>query len=526
MLSASFRPPKDKLGLINRQYQYHFKDVNLPRAQRDDPVIRVILKTMFDLQKEDLAFAAARFTVWTASDTAPLYPPRTVYGEPAVKRYLFKEWHEEFPMLVHISVVNTGPELKEHNIVVRWKGEWVQLRTWLRERPNREFLLLESRKRALRSQQLWWDVNGKCFPFMELPVELQEMILLEILGGEPHLGTQYRDDGTWTGPETVTLAIHKGEWDEDMPSPEKPNYTILNPKVLPKATREMALKAAWVGSYKHFLRTQRLQWVLEADFPHHQWDCLTKVELNFSISDYFHLFEVDIEPYPHHYNQDPSFGTHNIGTHSIGARLGRLPTLKCLRMAFYYHTPYSGLNKTPWSDFYMSDRFGAVCHSAAVNWVMIIALPHIKVIPKINLCGDVKTKDVKKWKRLLDSAYMQRDQTTLDIPGFDLKREMQVIAAHHISDKPQCMCVLPCYQTHNDYRRRDFLSHLPLDVDDECTPELLERCFRLLERDTRADRRKLRPFGPHRNLEELEAEQDRENTSKEDHEWKGWLGDD
>lgn len=93
-----FPPPEDKLDTIEREYRYEFLD---PPRQMDDQVIKFISKTIRQLRKKRMLFAAAN--IWPRNlDSTLLLWLNPVGG--ATKLCAFTQALQKFPLTAEIRI--------------------------------------------------------------------------------------------------------------------------------------------------------------------------------------------------------------------------------------------------------------------------------------------------------------------------------------------------------------------------------------------------------------------------------------
>jgi hypothetical protein len=148
----------------------------------------------------------------------------------------------------------------------------------------------------------WWDRNGKTFPIMELPPEVRMILFQHIMGSVIYPSAQ-----NVQGQQHVTLRLseveashcqvyepdflqHLGREENDHFTsfgPTPPNIKILElGGQIGEQIRQEALRAAWVGSRKHFSDPDIFSTVMTATPPPgRNW--LTRIELHMSFADYF-----------------------------------------------------------------------------------------------------------------------------------------------------------------------------------------------------------------------------------------------
>jgi hypothetical protein len=173
----------------------------------NDPLLKVIIRTVKKLAVEDIGVAAAKIQVYTT--TGPnLWPPNRANSTYPIKFYAFKPFYKREFLTVPVTLhhVDNGVGPRAECIAVGESKAWYPLKDWLMTLPNRTILFKDSGSRV-RAQRAWWNVNGKHFPLMKLPKELRLMIFEHALGGRritPNVTSspvEWTDSRVGMGPE-------------------------------------------------------------------------------------------------------------------------------------------------------------------------------------------------------------------------------------------------------------------------------------------------------------------------------------
>lgn len=291
---ALYPPPKEKLGKLERHYRYKLEDCRIPPPQ-SDPVMRLMIKTIREFNKEDMYFATMNIRVWNPIDGPPLWPLDLANARCPVKLYAFKEQDQEFPRTVPVAIDKRGSyHLTIDQILVQIQGEWKPLKAWLISLPARDAGI----NKRLGAQRMWWKLNGKIFPLMKLPWELRLLIFEHALGTKIFPQTKYseRNDHSmvtfgYGDPRVSTYGRSNSILITDTRpfSPTPPNYGILG---VSKQVRCEALQAGWEGSREYFARELTFTTVVSCQMPPVGYNWLSRIELDFELLDYLHLFGI------------------------------------------------------------------------------------------------------------------------------------------------------------------------------------------------------------------------------------------
>ncbi|KAF2243930.1 hypothetical protein BU26DRAFT_569821 [Trematosphaeria pertusa] len=471
-----YPPPVNKLRAWKGEYRYQLKGP--PR--QNDPVLRLIHRTIKEVSKEDMVVSAAGITVHNLSPGPPIWPLSLKNAQCPIKLYAVKQWFEEFPSVLPVSVIDRGSPfpLTVDKILVEVEGKWKPFKEWLSEFPDREWLL----HKPHAAQRKWWTKNGKAFPIMQLPKELREIILKYVLGGEIRPHVNHFGEGRrvilGTASSNNPYSGDISNWRHGSHERKKlkkliphPNYAIF---CVSKTIYEEAMYVGWgPDARKHFINPEYLKNVLLCPTPPAQPNWLTKLKLEFSIQGYFSLLGVEIFP------------TMWIDeSKSLMHLIKGIKTLVDLDLQFNNpYENYSKADRNPWLNlsYNMGPQFGnqydgtrrVPCHKIIADWILTFLFPHIKYIPRIRLTGCIKTCVLKKWDYILLREYIERkwDYRT---HGYDWGREMELIMSLPQSAlPPQCFCPLSCDARELEYRQDVWLS-MPdsFDRDDEYTSDM------------------------------------------------------
>jgi hypothetical protein len=166
-----FPPPNDKWPMVKGEYVYKMEGVP---SSKKDAFMGVTIRTIHEINKEDMWFAGQNFRVMMMTTSPPLWP--IVAGNAITKLYVIKACREEFPSALHVKLVRGCRYLNADTILVRKKNdrdwEWKPLEKFLLD-----FLELEGQSLDAESaQRTWWKLNGQHFLLMKLPAKLCQEI--------------------------------------------------------------------------------------------------------------------------------------------------------------------------------------------------------------------------------------------------------------------------------------------------------------------------------------------------------------
>ncbi|KAF2874508.1 hypothetical protein BDV95DRAFT_487903 [Massariosphaeria phaeospora] len=401
-----YPPPEDKLECCKGQYKYEL--IGPPKQK--DPVLRLIRQTIGDLGKVDMRVSGAGYRVQNLASGPPIWPLSSKNVGFPVKLYAFWELGDEFPFVLPVSIVDRGSPLPltAERVLVKIRGEWTSLKTWLAEHLGEWYQYPIG---ALFCQQKWWKKNGKVFPLMQLPTELRLLIFRHILGydirptafgNDVTLGSKY-----WNNPWSVRRSQDDSyiTYLQALALVPEPDYTIFR---VSKQVRDEAFRAGWEGTRKCFVDLECFLEVLSAPNAPSSFNWISKIQLDFTQFEYFDFLGVEIDPF-----MRIDF------TKSNGHVLQQLTTLVQLELNF--RSPYDHRDgEDPWSRVHseVRDRVPTTaaqramrrypCHKTITNWILTFFFPFIKHIPNVYLTGAIKSVTKGKWDRIFACEFREQ----------------------------------------------------------------------------------------------------------------------
>jgi hypothetical protein len=408
-------PPTDQqLQCLASEYRYRLESP----VKQDDPVLRFIRSAILKLEKEHMKVAASGFTIQPLTWSPPIWPLALWNAQHPTKLYAIKVRCEEFPSSILVSIEHRG---SMHGLTM----DRVMIQPGIDENcmPLKDFILQNANTRLsdIRAQQLWWKKMDKSFRILDLPAELREYVLLEVLGGQirPHVAPVYGNNDT-----TVVLGSkHSNPVYERMTYYERwcysegylngllyPNYAIFS---VSKQIREEALSVGWQGTEKYFYCPHRFQDVLSCTQVPLAEKWLSKVTLVLDIVKLFELFGLaatDTGPSP--FTQIPHVAADLLATNT---------QIEVLSIDF--PNPHVS-NQSPWYSF--DGRFG--CYMDFIDWILIAAFPYIKHIPTIELRGAIKSATKRAWDTIFRLEYKNsKSSNPGNAHGFDYATAMHTL---------------------------------------------------------------------------------------------------
>lgn len=363
--------------------------------------------------KGNMLFAASKVRLITM-DTAPVLTPS---APGAIKLYVFKQWGEEFPFATEVTVRKGSRLLTDNTIMIRYKvkswhwhkHQWMTFKTFLDNSAIPDHMTTTDWYHGSTSdcdckfQQIWWSNTGQYFRMDKLRSEICRKIYRDALGQNtyPHVSNNIVGIGYIpTDPHRHCVRNEPEGLDEEdvVPRSNRPNYALLH--VLNHRLQTEALQEIWEAGYKYFVEPGFLSQALQPKVIQPNFNWLNRVQLNFTISDWFRFFGVKIH-----------LEVHIVHEHDMGPLLGGLVNRGLEHLELYFRDPYrinvisdyedeytvSPLRRrdrgsNPWEAFYQMKHeegwfrndinYSAMerhpCQKTVVEWILTFALHHVK----------------------------------------------------------------------------------------------------------------------------------------------------
>ncbi|KAF2866943.1 hypothetical protein BDV95DRAFT_503826 [Massariosphaeria phaeospora] len=435
-------------GAREDEYTYKF---NYP-PQEKDLVIRTINRAIKELNRASCDFANAGIKVISTLETPPIWPQDPCSPSSSVKFYTFSQKGQEFPLTLPVTVAPLFGPLSCDTIYVRIHRKWKPLKEWLLS------IALPHNYSPEVAMRRCWDRSGMVFPLMELPPELRNIIYEYALGPEVYplsrlsrmtRNDSFTDDEARRGAEIVFgIGYSDLGMSRHYPYPHDigcesrskvapPNLALLQ---VSRAVSCEALKAGWEGTRKCFIEPTMFTEVVGSRVgPASQFNCLSRIELNFTHSAWFGFFGVSVSP-----EIEMSEGR------SCGPFLMDLKTLKELHMRF--RSPNDGYSGCPWagrsSGSYNNSVVDNACQRTIVDMIMTFAFPFVKQIPHVGVTGFVKTTAKMHWEHVLRQDYTGKEH------GHDNDAALEAILKTPATLlPPPCDCPQSCVASNRDRYR-------------------------------------------------------------------------
>lgn len=156
---------------------------------------------------------------------------------------------------------------------------------------------------------------------------------------------------------------------------------------------EEALLVVWDSSLKCFNHEQMFLTVADSAVdPMSQFNCLGKIQLNFTLKSWYCFFG---------FKADPRISIDESASSGIYISETGLPNLRHLEMRF--RSPQDGSDGSPWSRPWEGNGALDCCQVDAVDMACPFSFPFVSWIPAVRVAGFVKTASKKKWESIFDS---------------------------------------------------------------------------------------------------------------------------
>ncbi|KAF1965680.1 hypothetical protein BU23DRAFT_604019 [Bimuria novae-zelandiae CBS 107.79] len=341
-------------------------------------------------------------------------------------------------------------EVKVENMEV-WDVEdtkiWMPLVAWMRKQfewhDEYVWKMRGGPQLQLENQIMWWKNNGKSFRIMDLPLEMRELIYLQILGGGIVLpkvdGNRVTmDNGLTIGPKDRTGFKR----DPDIAPPYLPFLQVR------RQIYEEAKKTIWTAATKRFHATSDLNG-FSIPIIHHYGhpQALNRIQLEFSAALYFQLVGIR-----------PRFGA-PFGNFVADPRALTFAQLKALEtvqhLDFRFISPKHPKAADPWDTLYRAwaDTTVHSCQKEWIDWFFTFALEQLcgwntnaNTKLKITMSGCIKDFTRTKWARNFKIVASTGLETTRILREVEVAK--QEILRTRVEDLPiKCNCTLPCSAT-------------------------------------------------------------------------------
>jgi hypothetical protein len=298
------------------------------------------------------------------------------------------------------------PGTIEDNLHLKIGTQWILLKDWLlTSHKPAEYL---SGEKGYRAQRKWWKLSGRHFRLADLPTEMRMKIFEFALGPRIYPLTTRHDTEARLGtgflnwhecsrikqrhPSKLYRAL---EHRVTGCSAYEPNIALLS---INKQTYREALQAGWENTRKCFFSPCHFTSVLRVNNkPHYNW--LNHLILDITMKGWFDFFGVNLRP-NFHINNDESSGR-------LLSTLDKLTTLQ-----LWFRSPDDGADYYPhgMGDYNHGERSSfTCCQRTMVDWIMTLAWPFVKALPKVRLGGILKKDTKDKWNGLLALPARDKD---------------------------------------------------------------------------------------------------------------------
>ncbi|KAF2642601.1 hypothetical protein P280DRAFT_269137 [Massarina eburnea CBS 473.64] len=403
--------PVDRTYIEDRDDIYRYQWQSPP--WQTDPVIRLIIQVIRELNQENCLFAAVGVNVWNTDLSPPIWPPNPFMFSHCQKLYTFTQEKQEFPLTVRITIIPACGPLFVESIYVQQPCSkvWMPLKNWLLTIPD-----IEAFNHPLTPFELtrrYWRRNGRAFRLMDLPAEIRNIIFEYALGPEIHplsnVNLLQEEDITARQNARIVFGIGRRNrmMRESMPPPDdvylhlsdfrgniaRPSLALLQTS---KQVCLEVLEVGWEATTKYFMDLQVFANVADSRIgPAVQYNCLRKIQLDFTHAGWLKFFGARINsgiPVSFAMNESESKG------HYLG--ISKLPKLSRLEMRFYRPVEH---RDDQWDDQWHGDSGHELlshCQSVFVDMICTFAYPFVKHIRHIKLMGFVKKETKTKWENI------------------------------------------------------------------------------------------------------------------------------
>ena len=302
------QPVEADFSEFKEDYEYEFE----PLPQKYDPVMTAIRSVMKEICFDNLRFANAGVRVYGTTSAPPIWPHNACEPGHTIKFYTFTQEGLEFPMTVPITVMPRFGTLRGNMLFVEQLSKWTPLKEWLLTIPHYD---VGKGRTPFQMTRTFWQRNGRSFRFLDLPLDIRNIIYEHVIGWEIYplhhvvserIGgkTTRRTTRVFLGEgytrELVDSSAYRGLCTDRAFAQEArrpvyaPNFAILR---VNRQVHDEALRLGWTSSVKCFLDDSIFLAVASAKVgPLLQFNCLNKLQLNFTHRAWLRFFGVTVTP--------------------------------------------------------------------------------------------------------------------------------------------------------------------------------------------------------------------------------------
>ena len=342
---------------------------------------------------------------------------------------------------------------------------WMPFHDWMRKRfewhSKCDWTQRGGAQLQLENQAIWWNYNGKHFKLMDLPLEVRELIYVEILGGGTILPRVRRNHVTLGCGHTVRSKSRAGsKIDPDIEGPNTP-FLRTSRQVYQEAT-----DAVWREATKRFNWKFDFTWskILDVQrFGHPK--ALTRIQLELPALLFFELIGIQTLP-------RMPFRSITPGTNAVTiALLKSLQTIQSVDFRFI--SPNHPDAVDPWTlNLLRVTSSGHSCQKVWIHWFFILCFEQLRDWTytnrneknemvtrktKITMSGCIKTSTRQEWEAIFaNEGTMDPSGKRLSYAGDIEIAKRRIMATSPASLPIPCCCSVPCYapETANDMYRQ------------------------------------------------------------------------
>lgn len=315
--------------------------------------------------------------------------------------------------------------------------------TWLRETYDwDDEWVMKFSKGQYEQQQLWWESTGQSFRLFDLPLELREVLYLQIIG--PVVLPDSYNSRLVLG-QGLSYGDPKRPGRNCDPDIEPPNMTIMrvSKKVRDEASlvahRDTFKRLRQVNAAKAYDQIRQPQFTIPIILNRIRVDApdpafLRNVQLEMSAASYFAC--IGLWPRAGH-----PFAIDNNPSGFRLSKLGAFPALQ--RLDFRFISPKHPGAICPWATVIGTAKDGDhSCQTMWIHWFFALAWNTLQTLNRsgrlrFSLSGCVKTAVQKLWEHMLNDG--RGDHTP-----FIRTKEAEIRATKTDDGPIPCKCSTPC----------------------------------------------------------------------------------
>lgn len=291
-----------------------------------------------------------------------------------------------------------------HDIQIMKRSEWLPCENWLTSRRVNDRMVGEG------TIEQWWDMNGRHFRLLDLPIEVRYCFYESLVGKYvfTNTGGTAPPQSSLTNFLSQSIATQSSMRD---PAGNRP-FASTNIIATSRQVRNEAFRIMWESTWKSFYYPEDFTSVI-AQPPTHTpaYNWTSRISLNLVNGKYLWLLGMSATP------TDGFSATHQ----PVILALSGMSQLRYLDFHFtaYFrdrdNEPSPLQINDPWAQPQPLPNGGSSiqwisCQAVFVDWFLTMALDYIRHVSHISISGHVKNRTQVKWKNIFKDVRRIKSQ--------------------------------------------------------------------------------------------------------------------